>query len=151
LANGINGLHVAGLSVAVNTTTNELTFASRDTTNTIVVDGTAAGFTGTVSLAAATTASKKGILDKNYDYFDGTAWKTTTVGTIDISKLTDSAADTQTLNQYISAVDDALGKVTQASANLGATKTRITSNQDFISKLKDSIDSGVGQLVDADM
>lgn len=150
IADGINALHVANLSVVVDAATNQLKAASRDTTNTIAIDATVVGL-GTVNLAVAATASKKGILDKNYDYYDGTAWKTTTVGTIDISNLTDSAADTKTLDQYISAVDDALAKVTQASANLGATKTRITSNQDFISKLKDSIDSGVGQLVDADM
>ena len=150
IADGINALHVTGLSVVVDSATSQLKFASRDTVNAIAIDATVVGL-GTTNLAAATTASKKGILDKNYDYYDGTAWKTTTVGTIDISKLTDSAADTKTLDQYISAVDDALAKVTQASANLGATKTRITSNQDFISKLMDSIDSGVGQLVDADM
>jgi flagellin len=150
IADGINALHVANLSVVVDKTANQLKFASRDTVNTIAIDSTVVGL-GTTNLAVAATASKKGILDKNYDYYDGTAWKTTTVGTIDISKLTDSAADTATLDQYISAVDTALASVTKASADLGATKTRITSNQDFISKLKDSIDSGVGQLVDADM
>jgi len=90
-------------------------------------------------------------MDKNMDYYDGAAWKTTTVATMDISKLTDSAADSATLDQYIVAVDKALGSVTQAAANLGATKTRITSNSDFVKSLMDSIDRGVGQLVDADM
>jgi flagellin len=151
IADGINGLQIAGLSVAVDSATNQLTFANRDTANAIVVDGTAVGFTGTTTMAAAATASKKGVMDKNIDYYDGTAWKTTTVGTMDISKLTDSAADSATLDQYIAAVDKALGSVTQAAANLGATKTRITSNSDFVKSLMDSIDRGVGQLVDADM
>jgi flagellin len=151
IATSINGLGIAGLSVAVNTTTNQLTFANRDTTNAISVDATAVGLTGVATMAAAATASNKGVMDKNIDYFDGTAWKTTTVGTMDISKLTDSAADSATLDQYIAAVDKALGSVTQAAANLGATKTRITSNSDFVKSLMDSIDRGVGQLVDADM
>ena len=148
---GINGLGIAGLSVAVNNTTNQLTFASRDTANTIVIDGTAVGLTGVATLAPAATASNKGVLDKNIDYFDGAAWQTTTVGTMDISKLTDSANDQQVMDQYITAVDKSLGSVTQAAANLGATKTRITSNSDFVKSLMDSIDRGVGQLVDADM
>ena len=151
IADGINGLQIAGLSVAIDTTTNQLTFANRDTANAIVVDATAVGLTGVATMAAAATASNKGVMDKNVDYFDGTAWKTTTVGTMDISKLTDSAADSATLDQYITAVDKALGSVTQAAANLGATKTRITSNSDFVKSLMDSIDRGVGQLVDADM
>jgi flagellin len=151
IADGINGLGVAGLSVAVDSATNQLKFASRDTVNTLTIDATAAGFTAAVALAPAATASKKGVMDKNMDYYDGAAWKTTTVATMDISKLTDSAADSATLDQYIVAVDKALGSVTQAAANLGATKTRITSNSDFVKSLMDSIDRGVGQLVDADM
>ncbi len=107
--------------------------------------------TGVATLAPAATASNKGVLDKNIDYFDGAAWQTTTVGTMDISKLTDSANDQQVMDQYITAVDKSLGSVTQAAANLGATKTRITSNSDFVKSLMDSIDRGVGQLVDADM
>jgi flagellin len=151
IADGINGLQIAGLSVAIDTTTNQLTFANRDTANAIVVDATAVGLTGVATMAAPATASKKGVMDKNIDYYDGAAWKTTTVGTMDISKLTDSAADSATLDQYITAVDKALGSVTQAAANLGATKTRISSNSDFVKSLMDSIDRGVGQLVDADM
>jgi flagellin len=150
IADSIKGLNIAGLSVAVDSTTNQLKFASRDTVNTIAVDASVVGL-GTATTAVATTASNKGVMDKNIDYYDGTAWKTTTVGTLDISKLTDSAADSATLDQYIAAVDKALGSVTQAAANLGATKTRITSNSDFVKSLMDSIDRGVGQLVDADM
>src|SRR4051812_15972250 len=86
IADGINGLGVAGLSVAVDSATNQLKFASRDTVNTLTIDATAAGFTAAVALAPAATASKKGVMDKNMDYYDGAAWKTTTVATMDISK-----------------------------------------------------------------
>lgn len=88
-----------------------------------------------------------GIMDK-----DRTVGGTTeSVAGIDISGLTDSAADLQTLSDYVSIVDQALGDVTQASADLGATKTRIDSNTNFVKSLMDAIDRGVGQLVDADM
>ncbi|ABD86668.1 flagellin [Rhodopseudomonas palustris] len=88
-----------------------------------------------------------GIMDKTVTV--GTA--TDAVSTIDIHLLTDSAADLTKLDGLIGIVDQALGSVTQASADLGATKTRIDSNSNFIKSLRDAIDRGVGQLVDADM
>ena len=48
-------------------------------------------------------------------------------------------------------VDAVLSDITDAATNLGAIKNRIGLQQDFVSELKDSIDRGVGQLVDADM
>lgn len=138
---------IDGLSVA--TDGSQLYFANRSL-NTIDVDATAAGFAAAVNLGVG-TASDKAILDKNYDYFDGTAFKTISIDTIDISKLTDSAADLKVLEQYAEIVDKALGDVTQSSADLGATKTRIDSNANFVKSLRDAIDRGVGQLVDADM
>ena len=41
--------------------------------------------------------------------------------------------------------------MTTAAANLGAAKSRINIQTNFVSNLMDSIDRGVGQLVDADM
>ncbi|GGK27224.1 flagellin N-terminal helical domain-containing protein [Salinarimonas ramus] len=73
------------------------------------------------------------------------------VATIDISALTDAPADLTTLETYISEVDAALGQITDAATNLGAIKNRIGLQQDFVKALMDSIDRGVGQLVDADM
>jgi flagellin len=88
-----------------------------------------------------------GIMDKTRTVGTTTA----AVATLDISTLTDSAVDRQKLQDYIQMVDDALGNVTQSSADLGAVKTRIDSNSNFIKSLRDAIDRGVGQLVDADM
>jgi flagellin len=150
IAADIDKAGISNLSVAV-TSTGQLTFLNR---NTAAVTITAAGIGTTVgALAAATTASQKGILDKQVDYYDNTAaaWKTTTVGTLDISKLTDSSSDIALLDQYINAVNKSLGAVTQASAGLGASKTRIQSNSDFVKTLMDAVNRGIGQLVDADM
>jgi flagellin len=149
VADAINALKIEGLSVVVDG--NDIQFANRSTTAVTITGSN--GFTGTATLAATTAAnmSDKGILDKAYDYYDGTAWKTATVDNIDISKLTDSADDLAILDSYIKAVDSALGDITQAAADLGATKTRISSNSDFVKSLMDAIGRGVGQLVDADM
>jgi flagellin len=51
----------------------------------------------------------------------------------------------------ITAVDNALKSMTTAASDLGAAKKRVDMQSDFVSKLQDAIDRGVGQLVDADM
>jgi len=73
------------------------------------------------------------------------------VDTINISALTDSAADQATLDGYIAQVTTAINSVSSAAANLGAVKNRISTNTNFVKSLMDSVDRGVGQLVDADM
>jgi flagellin len=73
------------------------------------------------------------------------------LSTVSISALTDSAADVTTLNSYIDGADAAITSMTSAGATLGAVKSRITLQKDFIAGLKSAIDSGIGQLVDADM
>jgi flagellin len=41
--------------------------------------------------------------------------------------------------------------MTDAASNLGAIAKRIDMQEDFVANLMDSIDSGIGRLVDADM
>jgi len=41
--------------------------------------------------------------------------------------------------------------VASAAANLGAVKNRLSTNTEFVQSLMDSVDRGIGQLVDADM
>ncbi|MBB3353235.1 flagellin [Rhizobium lentis] len=48
-------------------------------------------------------------------------------------------------------VESALKSMTSAGAALGSLSSRIDSQEDFVSALSDSIDSGIGRLVDADM
>ncbi|MCG2629262.1 flagellin [Bradyrhizobium sp. WYCCWR 13023] len=103
--------------------------------------------TGAITLTVANyslyTSSTSGILDK----VSGGA----SVNTIDISTLTDSAADQTTLDGYIAQVTGAINSVASAAANLGAVKNRISTNTDFVKSLMDSVTRGIGQLVDADM
>jgi len=96
----------------------------------------------------ATAASKAGLLDAQQTVTSGATF---TIATLDISGLTDSTADTTDLEDMISAVDAAVTSITGAASSLGAIKTRVGLQQDFISSLMDAIDRGVGQLVDADM
>jgi flagellin len=70
---------------------------------------------------------------------------------LDISGLTDAPDDLTQLEDMIDAVDSALQAMTDAATVLGAAKSRISLQKDFVSKLMDSIETGIGQLVDADM
>ncbi|PKA39244.1 flagellin [Rhizobium sullae] len=51
----------------------------------------------------------------------------------------------------LTAVESALKAMTSAGAQLGSISTRIQLQEDFVSALSDSIDSGIGRLIDADM
>ena len=48
-------------------------------------------------------------------------------------------------------VETALSSIESAASTIGATQTNITEQQNFVSALSDSLTSGVGSLVDADM
>jgi len=63
------------------------------------------------------------------------------LSTVSISALTDSAADITTLNSYIAGADAAIASMTTAGATLGAVKSRITLQKDFIAGLKDAIET----------
>jgi flagellin len=55
------------------------------------------------------------------------------------------------IDGYLTDVETALSNMSNAAADLGAAKTRLDLQKDFVSNLMDSIERGVGQLVDADM
>jgi flagellin len=102
----------------------------------------------------ATTNAAAGILDANRvlatGAIDNTATTYTVVG-LSIAALTDSVADLTTLDAYIRGTDTALKEMATAASNLGAVKSRIDLQKDFVTSLMDAIDRGVGTLVDADM
>lgn len=72
----------------------------------------------------------------------------TDVSVLDL-KITD--LNRQDLQGLLNHVDKVLGTITTAASDLGAIKTRIASQQNFVSKIMDAVSRGVGQLVDADM
>ncbi len=65
---------------------------------------------------------------------------------MDISNATDAEID-----DFISAVDQALQEMTTAATNLGSAKKRVDLQAQFVSNLSDAISRGVATLVDADM
>ena len=62
-----------------------------------------------------------------------------------------TATSEDVLDQLISHVDGQLEAATSAAAKLGAVSSRLDMQQNFVSKLSDSLESGIGRLVDADM
>ena len=93
------------------------------------------------------TNADAGILDE-----DRTVGGTTTsILNIDISALTDSAADLTTLDETIGSGDAALVDVISASNSVGVVQARIDSQMSFVDALMDANDRAVGALVDANM
>lgn len=143
---GQNWLSVDSTATGYNATRSIVGSFSRDsagavTINTIDVD------ISTISLYDSAGGTPAGILDK--DRTSGAS--TIALADIDISALTDAAADITTLNEYVSIADEALSDIVSAGSQLGASKSRVSTQQKFISDLSDSITQGVGALIDADM
>ncbi|AWM09388.1 MULTISPECIES: flagellin [Bradyrhizobium] len=126
------------------------TNASTPATVNLVSSFSRVGGTPTISTITVTvanyslyTATTGGILD--------TVAGSASVDSLNIGALTDSTADQTILDGYISKVTAAINTVSQSAANLGAIKNRISNNSEFVKSLMDSVDRGIGQLVDADM
>jgi flagellin len=71
--------------------------------------------------------------------------------TYSVSSLTVAAHSDAQIGQMLTVVESALKEMTTAATNLGAAKQRVDLQKTFTQSLMDSIDRGVGQLVDADM
>jgi flagellin len=120
---------------------------SFDTTKSILInDKTAAGGL----LTAATKATfASGTTTTTGTYFlilsTGTA-----AGTGSEVKLSSTTTDIQ-VDGMVASVDKMLSSMTDAGATIGATTSRLKLQDSFIKNLSDTIDMGVGRLVDADM
>lgn len=124
---------------------------TRTASGAVSLETTTVAITGT--LLIDTNAANDGILDQDRSAaftFAGTSVTGTSLMTLNISGASDAdfAAD---MERAVGLVDAVLSDITDAATNLGAIKNRIGLQQDFVKALKDSIDRGVGQLVDADM
>ncbi len=64
--------------------------------------------------------------------------------------LTSATTDAQ-VDSMIRVVDSIMIKMTDAAADLGAINARVSMQDEFVTNLMDSIDKGVGRLVDANM
>ncbi|WP_425963282.1 flagellin [Rhizobium nepotum] len=99
------------------------------------------GLTGT----PATLDTTKGIIGQS-----GTA-SGISVWDIDLKLFDAATPPTYTIGNLLTDVETAFQALSSASSALGSIKMRIGLQEDFISKLTDSIDKGIGRLVDADM
>ncbi|MEQ1718262.1 MAG: flagellin [Hyphomicrobium sp.] len=146
---GQNWLSVDSSAANYNATKSIVASFTRDAAGTVSV--------GTISIDTSKTklydasASAAGILDATRDATGATATTGASVASMDISTLTDSSADLAVLDGYIKGADAAIKEMTSSATSLGAEKSRINLQSDFVSALKSAISEGVAQLVDADM
>ncbi len=122
---------------------------SRDSTGAITIGSIEVDVGPTGTMLFDTSGNNQGVLD--YERTTSGTSITYSVATLDISAITDDPLELADLEEMIQGVDDALALMTDAATVLGAAKSRISMQKDFVSKLIQSIDTGIGQLVDADM
>lgn len=72
-------------------------------------------------------------------------------GTINTLTVTDSIATMTLATAVLTRLDASLSAVNQAVGSIGSQAKQIEAHNTFISKLNDVLESGVGNLVDADM
>ncbi|TYR30101.1 flagellin [Mesorhizobium microcysteis] len=110
--------------------------------------------------AAATTNETMGLLEGLRLGTTGQRDNTAVAGTPGTLAATDGYAvaslnvvghSDEQLEQMLAVVDATLAEMADAATTVGAIKKRVDMQKDYTSSLMDSIDRGVGQLVDADM
>jgi len=129
--NGQNFLETTGGNVnliASYDPTNGVSFLTINTTNTALF--------GTQGAASTT-----GILGQ-----DGANYTAASILTLNIA-----AATGGDLANMLKDVDVAIGSLTNAASTLGAMTTNLTVQQNYVSNLSDSLTTGVGSLIDANM
>ncbi|SMC84999.1 flagellin [Rhizobium sp. RU36D] len=119
-------------------------------------------FNAASSTLIDTTTASRGLLTKAYTATISTTGTSTTSGTFYLINagtaatagsevtLTSTTTDNN-IEIMVGAVDAMLKDMTDAAATLGAAKSRIDLQHEFVNDLMDVIDTGVGRLVDADM
>lgn len=128
--NGQNYLETTGGTVQLVTSydsTNGVSFLSLDTSKTALFD--------------ATTGATSGILGQS-----GANFTTASILTLNITTATSGD-----IANMLKDVESAISSLTTAASTLGATTTNLMTQQTFISNLSDSLTTGVGALVDANM
>ena len=83
--------------------------------------------------------------------FDVSNFSSTTLPEITVTNFDITDMSREELQLLLNEIDKALGSIATAASDLGAIKTRISSQQSFVGKIIDAVSRGIGQLVDADM
>jgi flagellin len=122
--------------------TNGVSYITLNTSNTALFG------TGVASGSTANLSGGAGILDATGSNYTG--------GSILSLNITNAYgqgtnATSGDIANMLSDVAASLSSIETAASTIGATQTNITDQQNFVSNLSDSLTSGVGALVDADM
>lgn len=72
-------------------------------------------------------------------------------GIIDLTTATDSLLSLTGATQALTRLDASITKLNAALGDIGAQAKQIEAHNSFVSKLMDSLESGIGNLVDADL
>lgn len=146
-----------------------LTFGSDEISYTVTADDVASSDTAAVVAVGLKTAIEAGTTDIAVDYDPGTAndaivitnnqtssvsvsGQATNVGAGGLGAL--SAIDVSTgggATAALASIEALIDTAIDASASLGSVEGRISTQSDFISNLSDSLKSGIGSMVDANM
>ena len=152
--NGVNLLASTGSGTATIVTSFQRN-ATGIEVGTTDVGGASTLLYSTVASQSTAPTGTGGILDKvdtatSYTGADGTALTGGTGVSIDTIDVT-GGKTTDQLGQLAAFIDNTIAALTTAASNLGSTASNITAQSTFVSSLSDSITTGVGSLVDADM
>jgi flagellin len=121
---------VSVTSVDINGVQTTTTYTALDSAG----DATTVGAAATFGVQVATTSpGGSGLLNQ---------------GGIDLTKLD---VTTSNVDQYMTAVNAALGDVTTYASQLGSTQSRVNSQATFLGNLSDALTTGIASLVDANM
>lgn len=101
----------------------------------------------TATLELFDAADQSGIADSVFTT-TGAGAVTISMATLDVSA---AGIDNTDIDDMISAVDAKLAQLTTTASETGAAKKRISLQSDFVSILLDTIEMGIGTLVDADI
>jgi len=107
--------------------------------------GTSTGGSATTVKAIANADATSTITVKNQDLSLGGTALTSAVGT------TSSISTVTTATNMIASLNTAIANVSAALGQLGTGSKALASHQTFITNLQNSIDVGIGNLVDADL
>jgi flagellin len=110
----------------------------------MITDSTGTSPPPTTVQALASADGKQSITVAAQDLSFGTAGALQSLATASLSTATISHA-------LLTVIDSAIAKVSASLGSLGTGSKALTSHLTFIGKLQDSITSGVGNLVDADL
>lgn len=122
---------------------NGVSYLSFNTQSTVLFESgiTSGSFSGaTVGILGSTIAASAGFVGANF-----------TGGSILGLNVASVSYTNGDFNAMINIVDQAIGSITTAASQVGATTTNLSSQASFVSNLNDALTTGIGALVDANM